>query len=217
MNLRDFPIEDVDAWTANPPHRWVYNRLSVSEVCGVPCGPAGVEPGEYPVIWKPVINLWGMGRGAEIAEGPTPHRSGFMWQKLLTGRHVSTDVMVTNGGVIWHAQALGIAQTPRSFSAWFLGVDFYDEWDAVAHFVGAHLAGYSGPVNVETIGGQIIEVHLRLTQDWLSAGAYDTYPAPAPRMVGVPVFQPCGDAPDWVTKLKDDGDPRHAFLATRCL
>jgi hypothetical protein len=168
------------------------------------------------------MNLWGMGRGAEIADGPSvlgpgDHRPGYMWQKLLTGRHVSTDVMIEMGVIKWHAQALGIPDGPQRFSAWFLGVDHRAEWDAVDRFVNQHLAGYVGPANFETIGGRIIEVHLRLTRDWLWSGAYDSYPAMPPKFVGVPVFQPCGDTPDWVTRLKDDGDPRHAFLATRCL
>jgi hypothetical protein len=33
----------------------------------------------------------------------------------------------------------------------------------IADFVETHLAGYTGMLNVETIGGSIIEVHLRFS------------------------------------------------------
>ena len=45
-----------------PKYHNIYNKLWLSEIQGVPCGPMGVQPGAYPVIMKPIINLFGMSR-----------------------------------------------------------------------------------------------------------------------------------------------------------
>ena len=36
----------------------IYNKLWLSEIQGIPCGPMGVQPRAYPVIMKPIINLF---------------------------------------------------------------------------------------------------------------------------------------------------------------
>ena len=55
------PTEDADAWTWNPNHRWIYDKLRVAASQGMDCGPHGVPPASYPVFSKPVFNLKGMG------------------------------------------------------------------------------------------------------------------------------------------------------------
>ena len=213
MNLRDLPSDDAAAWIAYPAARWVYCRLTVALAVGVQAAPAGVDPFTFPVIYKPTLNLWGMGRRAYIAHEAVPYEAGMFWSEVLAGRHVSTDAVVENGIVLWAAQAIGLSDGPSRFVAWFLGDRFEPELEAVACFVRDHLPKHVGAVNVETIGARIIEVHLRLTQDWLQAGAYDAYPGPCERMLGIPLWSPAEPSlPDWVKVHADDGDPRHALL-----
>ena len=211
-------LEDTQAWCAHPAHRWVYDRLLVASKLGYRCGPAGVEPepGDYPIIWKPITNLWGMGRGAVVT--PTcdgVYRPGFMWSPRYQGRHVSIDLMVQDGDVLWSAQAQGISSGPECFVLWVLGGDYPAELAAAKAFCTEHLPDYTGPLNIEFVGGFVIEVHLRLTRDWIVCGAYDDYPGPPRPTLGVQLFQATEDLPAFLHNAADDGDPRHAFVTGR--
>lgn len=215
MSLVEHRIEDPQAWCANPRHRWVYDRLLVTSALGYRGGPAGVEPepGDYPVIWKPITNLYGMGKGVEIVEAcDGTYRPGFMWSRRYTGRHVSIDAMVEAGAITWSAASQGISAGPECFVLWVLGGDYPEELNTMARFVRDHLSDYAGPLNIEFVGGYVIEVHLRLTRDWIDCGAYDDYPGPARRTLGVPLFQASDPLPDWLNIMPDDQDPRHAFV-----
>jgi hypothetical protein len=213
MILPNLYKDDLEAWAAYPDHRWVYDRLAVST--GSPCD---ILPTAFPVIVKPVINLSGMGLGATVVYNLQEYSelgamAGFMWSPLYSGRHVSTDCVVAAGELSWSAQALGICDGPRRFAAWFLGEVYPDEMDIVARFVAEKLPRYAGALNIETVGGNIIEVHLRLTQDWISAGSYDAYPAPL-SSVGIPVFRPIErhECPASGIYIPDDGSPRFAMI-----
>ena len=59
----NIPTEDADAWTWNPRHRWVYDKLAIALSQGLEAGPHGTTPPFFPVFSKPVYNLKGMGVG----------------------------------------------------------------------------------------------------------------------------------------------------------
>ena len=197
---------DIAAWQRNPRHRWVYDRLLVACTQSYAAGPAGVEPPSYPVIVKPITNLYGMGRGAWIAFEPTEIPAGHMWAEFLTGSHASIDMHIVGGEIITASEALGFKECAPSlrFAFWaFMGA--IEPPDALRQWVRAYLSDYTGPANIETIGGAIIEVHLRLTADW------DGVRAPA---IGVPLWQSCDltGLPDWVRLTGQDETPlRHGF------
>ncbi|KAH3203255.1 hypothetical protein KXW62_007522 [Aspergillus fumigatus] len=101
---------------------------------------------------KPINNLGGADAGARIIHTLDEYwRSfvpGHMLSALLTGEHISTDIVVDAG----RAEV----NTPVEPS-----LEKY-----ITDFVEPHLAGYTGMMNVETIGGKIIEVHLRFSPQW---------------------------------------------------
>ena len=77
------PTEDSDAWTWNPAHRWVYDKLAVAASQGLDAAPHGVGPADYPVFSKPIYNLKGMGVGSRVlrsaADYAAAYRPGHMW------------------------------------------------------------------------------------------------------------------------------------------
>ena len=95
------PTEDSDAWTWNPAHRWVYDKLAVASSQGLDAAPHGVAPVRYPVFSKPIYNLKGMGVGSRVlrskADYADAYRPGHMWSTLLEGSHVSSDEAVVDG------------------------------------------------------------------------------------------------------------------------
>src|SRR3990170_4611436 len=56
------PINDLDAYTKYTDYHSIYNRLELAEWQELPCGPMPIEPhdDDYPVIIKPIINLYGL-------------------------------------------------------------------------------------------------------------------------------------------------------------
>ena len=167
----DIPTEDGDAWTWYPRFKWVYNKLLVAESQELPCAPHGVEPAAFPVFSKPIYNMRGMGAGSRIfrtlKEYRHGQRPGHMWMSLLEGEHVSTDVAVVNGEPVWWRHVTGVALEGGMFDYWTVHAAANPRVESYASdWIRTHLAGYTGMLNLETIDGRIIEVHLRFADQW---------------------------------------------------
>lgn len=165
------PTEDADAYLWFPRHRWVYNKLLVAETQGIAAAPHGVEPPGYPVFSKPIYNMRGMGTGSRVVRSASAYRRairpGHMWMTLLEGDHVSTDLAVVDGQVRWLRHAIGLPLDRGMFDRWIVEDGLRPDVEATAReWIGRNLAGYTGMVNAETIGGRIIEVHLRFSDQW---------------------------------------------------
>jgi hypothetical protein len=163
------PTKDWEAWTLFPAHRWIYDKLAVALSQGLDAAPHGVPPPHYPVFSKPMMNLRSMG-SLPIPDEATYRANlqpGHFWATLLTGAHVSTDAGVVNGEVRWWRHATGATAPGGTFDYWHIHAEAMPE---IEDWCGAwsrrHLAGYTGMINFETIGGRIIEAHLRFADQW---------------------------------------------------
>jgi hypothetical protein len=167
----DIPTDDPDSWRWYPQHRWVYDKIAVALSQGLEAGPHGVTPPRFPVFSKPIINLKGMGAGSRMLASKAAYEQhaapGHMWMTLLEGRHVSSDIAVVDGEARWWRHATGVPGGGGTFDYWTVQAagepaieDYCGAW------VRSHLGGYTGMLNIETIGGRMIEVHLRMTDQW---------------------------------------------------
>ena len=165
------PTDDGDAYGLYPRHRWLYNKMAICDSQGIANGPHGLEPRSFPVFSKPIYNLRGMGAGSRVFRTARAYRlgqkPGHMWMELLEGEHVSTDVAVVDGKAQWWRHAIGAPLAGGRFDYWTVPAasrpaieDYCGAW------LGKNLGGYTGMVNVETIGGRIIEAHLRFSDQW---------------------------------------------------
>lgn len=165
------PTDDPDAWELYPAHRWVYDKLRIAESQGLCAGPHGVLPPGYPVFSKPIINLKGMGVGSRTirsaAEMDEAYRPGHLWMPLLDGPHVSTDCAVVDGDMKWLRHATGEPLGLGMFRHWTIHADVQDDLRLyLSRWIARHMGRYTGMLNFETIGGRIIEVHLRFADQW---------------------------------------------------
>jgi len=165
------PTEDPDAYQWNPAHRWVYNKLSVAESQGLECGPHGVEPPHFPVFSKPIMNLHGMGVGSRVLRDRADYQRhetpGHFWMTLLEGEHVSTDVVVERGRTPWFRHCLGVPAAGGTFDYWTIEAGRRPELEQyLGEWAARHLASYTGMLNAESIGGRVIETHLRVADQW---------------------------------------------------
>jgi hypothetical protein len=188
------PTEDSDAWTWNPTHRWVYDKLAVALSQGLDAAPHGVAPTQYPVFSKPIYNLKGMGVGSRALGSPADYAEAYLpghfWTTLLTGDHISSDVAIVDGAPKWWRHARGIASGNGTFDYWEISAG---SEPSVEDWCGAwcrkHLAGYTGLINLETIGGRIIEAHLRFADQWPDLYGGDPWVEAAVRLYRDGVWQ----------------------------
>jgi hypothetical protein len=167
----NIPTEDSDAWLWYPRHRWVYDKIAVAVSQGIEAGPHGVPPPAYPVFSKPITNLKGMGIASRVIASQREYEEalapGHMWMRLLEGRHVSTDVAVVSGEPRWWRHVTGRPDREGTFDYWTVHAGAEH---AIEEYCGAwireRLAGYTGILNTETIDGRMIEVHLRMSDQW---------------------------------------------------
>jgi hypothetical protein len=167
----NIPTEDFDAWTWYPDERWVYDKLAVALSQGLAAGPHGTKPPRFPVFSKPITNLKGMGIDSRIIrsaeEYDRHYRAGHMWMPLLEGRHLSSDVAVVAGTPRWWRHVTGKPGRRGTFDYWTIQAAPEEEIEArCGAWIARHLSRYTGMLNLETIGGTMIEVHLRLSDQW---------------------------------------------------
>lgn len=165
------PTDDPESWRLYPEHRWIFNKLLICATQGLDHGPHGVLPARFPVFSKPIYNLRGMGAGSRVihssAEYADCHTPGHMWMTLLEGEHLSSDAAVIDGNTAWWRHARGVAGDGGTFDYWEVAAQPRAELEhGLAAWLCRHLHGYTGMVNLETIGGRIIECHLRFSDQW---------------------------------------------------
>jgi hypothetical protein len=165
------PTEDADAWAWYPRYRWVYDKVAVALSQGLAAAPHGVMPPSFPVFSKPITNLRGMGTDSRVIASAEEYRAhltpGHMWMTLLAGEHISTDVAIVNGRPVWWRHATGAVRPGGTFDHWVVHAESLPALElACGAWVEKHLVGYTGMLNLESIAGRIIEVHLRFADQW---------------------------------------------------
>jgi hypothetical protein len=167
----NIPTEDSDAWQWYPAQRWIYNKLAVALSQGLDAGPHGTPPPGFPVFSKPIVNLKGMGVGsralASKADYDAHYAPGHFWMTLLEGRHVSSDAAVVRGEPRWWRHVTGKPAGEGTFDHWIIHAEPDRAIEAPCRaWIEKNLPGYTGMLNLETIGGTIIEAHLRFADQW---------------------------------------------------
>jgi len=167
----DIPTDDREAFSRNPRHRWIYNRLLIAQSQGLQCGPHDVRPTRFPVFCTAVANFDGRESGGRVLWSERDYLeqcgSGNFWMQLLAGEHVSTDFAVVAGEIAWCRHASGIWGSAGSFDYWVVEEGARPRLERFsAAWIRMNLTGYTGMVNLETIGGRISTARLRFSGQW---------------------------------------------------
>ena len=161
-------IEDAEvrAWNnCHPDDLWIFDKLLLSKKLNYLCAPGcvAVPKADFYVV-RPVMNLYGMGVGAEV-KWLTPADStavppGYFWCEVFEGRHLSIDYD-HNGVQLNCVEGSRRANAPLyKFSEWKVVHQIRAFPDVLKNLVGTYEF-----YNVEMIGDKIIEVHLRQNHD----------------------------------------------------
>jgi hypothetical protein len=165
------PIDDIDCWEWFAEHRKIYDKLNVAKTQNFACGTQLDHPKHFPVFAKPRVNLKGMGLNSCVvlnsSEFETVMQPDLIWTAFFEGPHISTDCAVVKGEVKWIRHATGEIWTDGMFKHWVIESAQNIELERyISTWVSQNLHGYTGMLNLETIGGKIIEAHLRFADQW---------------------------------------------------
>ena len=149
----------------------MFDKLQVALSQGLAAGPHGTMPPQFPVFSKPIMNFRGLGAGSRILHSAEDydrhHTAGHFWMTLLEGPHVSSDVALVDGEPKWWRHATGLATGEGMFDRWTIHAAADPPLEAACGaWIARNLQGFTGILNLETIGGRIIEAHLRLSDQW---------------------------------------------------
>jgi hypothetical protein len=169
-------VSDCDVWGTCPlTWLWIYDKVIVAQHEKIASGPAGISvPAAGWYLVRPITNIRMMSRGAKkcwLEPGDDANvPDGFFWSEILSGDHVSVDYH-------WGKPVLavqGFRDDPdrlerfnrwikipleHTLPVWLQGLDATQEW-----------------INVEYIGGKVIEVHLRYNDDFANHTADEIIP-----------------------------------------
>lgn len=171
--------DDLDAWrNIFLEDIWVFNKLVVARKLGHLCGPVG-EPvpmtGFY--IIRPVINILGMGRGAEkvfAARGDDlsdRYDPSYFWCEVFEGRHLSIDFREGYQTLCVE----GCREDDAPFYKWKSWRKVHNIYRELPDICRGLEKKYKW-INIEEIDGKIIEIHLRRNWDFSDPAVEEIIP-----------------------------------------
>jgi hypothetical protein len=171
-------MDDSDVWKfIDIQDLWVYDKLILAKKLGYQCGPAGVTPrkSDHYVI-KPCVNFRMMGIGAFVEylsnDGNDDDKvpTGYFWSERFTGRHLSFDYHY--GEQVLAVE--GFRDDPERLDRFSKWVKVDDKF--TLPYCLSLIADKYEWLNVETIGGYVIEAHLRFNDDFSNHNSDEIIP-----------------------------------------
>lgn len=160
---------DLQAYINYPKYNFLYNKLELCKSQNIPCAPIGIEPSNYPVIFKPIYNLYGMSRSFYKIENRDDYykylKDGLFWMPYYLGEQINLDVIYNNDKIVFYSALKSLPNNEGTF----ISHNTYKNYKIstkVEKWIHKNLKGYRGPLNIEIIQDNIIEVHLRLNGDF---------------------------------------------------
>ena len=116
------PESDSEAYIKYTKYNSVYNKLEIAKIQDLDCNPFPCLPNKFPVVSKPIINLFGMGLNSKkinntkefLKELPTNN----FWCEFLDGDHISWDFIIRDGKIEYYTCFFGKKKTFGTFKYW---------------------------------------------------------------------------------------------------
>jgi hypothetical protein len=164
------PLNDIDSYLRYPNENIVYNKYYLSKIQNLTSAPIPIYPSKYPVIVKPIYNLYGMSKGFKIIKNEKEFKEnldllGYFWQKYLDGNQINVDMIVKNGEILDYFVLESKPSINGSFD-YHKYIKNYKLSNKIINVIKKLLYNYKGVCNVEIINNKIIEMHLRLNGDY---------------------------------------------------
>jgi len=183
-------MNDFQAWNAFPNDRLWYNKYFLAKFLGYNCGTI-ISP-NYTSIIRPRINLYGCGLNARVVEQSTTVNQDEFWCEFFNGRHLTIDYHRIGGKWIQKATFEGFnnKHNLQQFTGWKRVLDVVD----IPPFITRVESDF---VNIETVAGKVIEIHLRTNPDPID---YDHF---------IPVWKSAQIRPDGYQYIPENSKANH--------
>jgi hypothetical protein len=182
MNKNNYKIQnlyclnDIQAFIKHPKYNYVYNKFDLIKKQNIYSNIVGIYPDEsqYPIVIKPIINLFGMSRQVKFIENEdeyteflkkTPHPSSFWMPYYNTHNHYTIDIVMKEGKIVYSNTFQCISTKEVGIFEKHIYRNTYLLEQHIIHFLENYLPNYTGCLNIELIGSVIIEIHLRFNGD----------------------------------------------------
>ena len=170
LNLsKEIITNDIDAWEKNKDYRKIYDKLFIAYSQNIDSGPMGLYPKSYPIIFKPIVNLYGMSRGFKIINNIYEYNSnikdGFFWMKYFPGEQINLDLIIINGKIKFYSTLVSHDNKDGTFN-YHESLPDYKIDENIIKWIKKNLNNFTGCLNLEIIDKNIIEAHLRLNGDF---------------------------------------------------
>lgn len=169
LNINNIITNDIDAWENNKINNKIYNKLWLTQLQNIDCGPIGTHPKQYPIIIKPIINLYGMSKGFMKINSEEEYyenqKYGHFWMPYLSGKNYTIDLILDNGKIKGY-YTLESKPTINGTFEYHVYRPKYKLSENIKKIIEENFISYSGAMNIELINDKIIEGHLRLNGDY---------------------------------------------------
>ena len=169
LDIKSVISNDIEAWNKYKSYHHIYNKLWIAESQDIQCGPMGIKPKKYPIIFKPIINLYGMSRSFKIISKEEEYfkylKDGLFWMEYLDGNQYNVDLIILNGEIKYYTALESVPFTEGTFK-YHKALPNYSINSKIIYWINNHFKNYTGCLNIEIIDNKIIEVHLRLNGDY---------------------------------------------------
>lgn len=153
---------DFESYEMFPKYKKLYNKKYIAESQHLLCGDQiNDENIDFPVIVRPVTNLYGMGLGAYYLYEKKQIKKTDFWCEILKGLHISVDIFYNSFGINGYIAFYGKSDELFTFSYWEY-LPNYKLPNNIINWIHNNLRDYNGVFNIEIIGDKIIECHLRM-------------------------------------------------------
>jgi hypothetical protein len=168
----NLPSSDLDAYIRYPKYSHLYDRMWVTLSQEIICAPLGVMPNKYPIVVKPIINLYGMSKGFSIIKNEKEYKKvcktqvGLFWQPYFSGLQKNVDLIMYEGEIRFHniLESYTDKHRPGAF-IYHKRCECQTLDINLKKWIKENLENYTGALNLEVIKGHITECHLRLNGD----------------------------------------------------
>ena len=168
LKIKNIVTNDINAWKTFKIEKKIYNKLWLCELQNIGCGPMGTIPNIFPVIIKPIINLYGMSRGFKIIYSLEEYLEnqidGFFWMPYFQGNNYTLDVIFDKGKIITSYCLQSFPSINGTFK-YHKYIPDYKLSEKNINLLQDNFKIYSGYMNIEIINNNIIEGHLRPNGD----------------------------------------------------
>ena len=179
------PTTEKEAYQINTKYKWVYTKHQLFESLGESGGPVEIGPPTFPVVIKPMLNLWGEGRNSKIIYNQEEYdffkQPGQVWQTYYSGKQYYYDLVVRYGEVLWFLKQLFGEDEDRNVN-YFYSFETDNLPKKIRDFIANYFSDYKGFMNFEVKTDEkgeehVIEMTLRNANGAFYMGGENFFPS----------------------------------------